>query len=220
MTKRWSRFRILFWFESHFQERKCIYLYVCFVVLYQKKIQTKVSSPTKMHNFYIKYNFQMSNHKFPHAYMATKLHVYEVCVINTSMRHVTEFQCYALSMAWKSWQRGHFGLPVDLHTQGTRPLIFLIPPPPLSALQLLVAEHFTKRAYMQCCKPAIRQEGNSQLPRPGTCPAHFGQGVHEAIFCPFLLSTLEWFKRALSPIQIRFTTKGWSKLGAPTLQRV
>ena len=60
---------------------------------------------------------------------------------------------------------------------------------------------------MQCCKPAIRQEGNSCPPRPGTCPAHFGQGVHEAIFCPFLLSTLEWFKRALSPIQIGFTTK-------------
>ena len=121
---------------------------------------------------------------------------------------------------WKSWQRGHLGLPVDLHTQGTRPLIFLSPPPPLSALQLLVAEHFTKRAYMQCCKPAIRQEGNSQAPRPGTCPAHFGQGVHEAIFCPFLLSTLEWFKRALSPIQIRFTTNGWGKLGAPTVQRL
>ena len=155
--------------------------------------------------------------------MATKLRIYEVCVINISMRHVTVFQCYALLLyLWlEKVDKGDTWVCLLICTHKARALSFFsIPPPPLSALQLLVAEHFTKRAYMQCCKPAIRQEGNSQTPRPGTCPAHFGQGVHEAIFCPFLLSTLEWFKRALSPIQIRFTTKGWSKLGAPILQRV
>ena len=102
--------------------------------------------------------------------------------INETCDCISMLCSIALSMAWKSWQRGHLGLPVDLHTQGTRPLI---PPPPLSALQLLVAEQFTKRAYMQCCKPSIRQEGNSQLPRPGTCPLHFGQGVLWGHMLPF-----------------------------------
>ena len=161
-------------------------------------------------------NSQISNRKFPHAYMATKLRIYEVCVINISMRHATVFQCYALLLyLWlEKVDKGDTWVCLLICTHKARALSFFsIPPPPLSALQLLVAEHFTKPAYMQCCKPAIRQytiyihlypytlmqcckpairqEGNSQAPRPGTCPAHFGQGVHEAIFCPFLLSTLE-----------------------------
>ena len=134
-----------------------------------------------MYNFYIKHNFQISNRKFPHAYMATKLRI---------MRYVTVFQCYAVWL--EKVDKGDTWVCLLICTHKARALSFSsFPPPPLSALQLLVAEHFTKRAYMQCCKPAIRQEGNSQAPRPGTCPPHFGQGVHEAIFCPFLLSTLE-----------------------------
>ena len=152
MTKRWSRFRILFWFESHFQERKCIYLYICVFcsILQAHFFHTKVSFPTKKCTTSLSnmYDFQISNHKFPHVCMATRLRIYEVCVINILCDCISMLCSIALSMAWKSWQRGHLGLPVDLHTQGTRPLIFLIPPPPLSALQLLVTEHFTKRAYM------------------------------------------------------------------------
>ena len=159
-----------------------------------------------MHNFYIKHNFQISNRKFPHAYMATKLRI---------MRYVTVFQCYAVWL--EKVDKGDTWVCLLICTHKARALSFS------TTLCFTIISRWTfyqASVYMQCCKPAIRQEGNSQAPRPGTCPPHFGQGVHEAIFCPFLLSTLEWFKHALSPIQIRFTTKGRSKLGAPTVQKV
>ena len=83
------------------------------------------------------------------------------------------------------------GLPVDLHTQGTRPLIFLSPPPPLSALQLLVAEQFTKRAYM--CSGASSLLGKRGTPN-GPAQAHarriLGKGSMRPYFALFFCQLL------------------------------
>ena len=150
--------------------------------------------------------------------MATKLRIYEVCVINISCDCIPMLcSIYNLTKLTK----GTLGSACWFAHTRHAPSHF--PQSPSTTLCFTIISRWTiyqASVYVQWCKLAIRQEGNSRPPRPGTCPAHFGQGVHEAIFCPFLLSTLEWFKRALSPVQIRFTTTGWNKPGAPTLQRV
>ena len=82
-------------------------------------------------------------------------------------------------------------MPVDLHTQGTRPLIFLSPPPPLSALQLLVAEQFTKRAYM--CSGASSLLGKRGTPaRPAQAHARriLGKGSMRPYFALFFCQLL------------------------------
>ena len=166
-----------------------------------------------MHNFFIKYvwfsNLKpqisscMYDNKITHLWGMCNKHLNETCDCIPMLCSI------ALSMAWKSWQRGHLGLPVDLHTQGTRALSFSSFPLHHSLLHNYYSlNNFPSERICSVASPLLGKRGTPNCPAQAHARRILGKGSMRPYFALFFCQLLSDSSARCLPFKSDLQPKG------------